>query len=174
MDSVIPPESLINLIMNLEFLGGISNNQKYCFVTKQYVPNIWYYSIWRSFLGESQETNGIATMERICRDASEQWNVYRNNNNFRELLLDAIVKSRHGLQRCHDNYLSLQKTQTATSIRLKSIGPLDNLIPEERKITEGIISKTQNKSVRSNSVTSNNSTEKAKINVSNLEDVDDE
>lgn len=158
MDSAIPPESLLNLILNLEFLGGISNNQKYCFVTKQYVPNKWYFAVWRTFLGESQETNGISMMERICRDATQQWERYKNDKYFSNMLLDAIVKARHGLQKCHDNYISLQKAQTATSIRFSVIGPLDKLIPEDRKYTEGILV---------NSVSSN-----MKESSDNFEDVD--
>lgn len=149
MSSNIPPESLNNLILNLEYLGGISNNQKYCFITKTYVPNTWYYGLWRGIMGESQEINGHSTMERYCRDASQQWEIYKNNEDFSDLLLDAIVKARHGIQRCHDNYQTLQKSQIATSIRISVLGPLDKIIPKSRKDEEGIISGSRTKRIDS-------------------------
>lgn len=43
MDSIIPPESLTNLIKNLEYLGGIPDEHKYCFTTRTYVTNSWFY-----------------------------------------------------------------------------------------------------------------------------------
>lgn len=156
--TVTAPVSLETLIKNLEFLGQISDNQKYCFITRQHVTNAWYHGLWRTILGESQDINGIAQMKEIAKDAVEQWDRYKEDEDFRDMLLDSIVRARHGLQKCHDNYQKLNKTQTATSIRVSAITPLDKLIPEQRKYDEGIISKISNKRTSSISSTPSNRT----------------
>lgn len=136
-----PPVSLVKLYGDLEFLGGIGDNQKYCFGKKTYINNGWIATFWRAIEGESQDINGIATMESICTDAGEHYNHYKNSITFGPKLLDSIVKARHGLGKCVATYRTLQKLTTATNIEIRAIFLLDNIIPEERKLSEGIIHK---------------------------------
>lgn len=140
-ENAIPPVALKKLLLDLDFLSRIPPNHKYCFTTREYVPNDWYYGLFRRFLGEKQAINGISSMRDICNDATQQWDHYKNNSKFNDALLDGIVGARQGIKHCHDNYKTLQKDQLAMEIAIDIIRPLDSLIPEDRKTKEGIISK---------------------------------
>lgn len=148
-DNAIPPVALKKLLLDLDFLAKIPANHKYCFTTRQYVPNTWYFGFYRRFLGEKQEINGNSSMDEICRDTVEQWKRYKNHSKFRNMILDEIVSARQGVQRCRDNYSTLQKTQLAKEIDILIIGPFDNIIPEQRKYDEGIISEITMKEQKS-------------------------
>lgn len=135
----VPPISLKNLYDDLDFLGGIKDKQKYSFSKRYYSGLGWADYFWRRIDGENQDINGIAAMESICTNASQQWDVYKNHDVFGSQLLDKMVSARHGLQRCVNTHDSLQKTVSSSSIKNRSILLLDNAIPYERKVREGII-----------------------------------
>lgn len=137
--SSVPPVSLQNLYVELDFLAGIHDNQKYNFSGKYYVNNDWMGFLWRKLDGENQDVYGVACMENICKNAAEQWDTYRDNRIFNVTLLNKIVAARHGLERCRKTYESKQKTHTSSSITNRAILILDGAIPQERKLTEGII-----------------------------------
>lgn len=120
-------------------MAGIGDNQKYCFKKRTYTNNDWIATFYRAFEGESQDISGITFMESICTDAAEHYETYKSHNIFGQKLLDSIVKARHGLSKCSDTYVSLQKLTTASNIKIRAIFLLDNIIPKERKIAEGII-----------------------------------
>lgn len=136
-----PPISLTKLYNDLEFLGGIGDNQKYSFGERKYTNNDYFATVFRAFRSESQDVNGILNMENICTDAIEQYKVYIDHKVFGKKLLDSIIKARHGLSRCVTTYRTLQRLTTATNIETRAIFLLDNIIPEDRKISEGIIHK---------------------------------
>lgn len=139
MSRSVAPISLTNLFTDLDFLAGIQDKQKYCFAKRYYVTLNWLGAIFRILDSEAQDINGIATMEAICTNASEQWTTYKNNKTFGPTLLNKIVAARHGLNKCALTYESLQKNVTASNIRSRAILTLDNTIPYERKIKEGIV-----------------------------------
>lgn len=141
-ENTVPPVSLANLFRDLDYLAGIGDSQKYCFVHRTYINNGLFSSIYRAFYAESQDTNGISIMENICIDATQQYERYKNNKTFGKPLLDRIVRARHGLNRCKNTYTSLQKGTTASNIEIRIL-TLDNIIPEQRKIDEGIIHKKE-------------------------------
>lgn len=89
-------------------------------------------------MGENQGVNGINMMISICRDASEQWILYKDNDNFNYQLMDAIIKARKGVQRCHDNYQNQGHPNFSTAIRVSVLAPFDKLIPDHIKVEEGI------------------------------------
>lgn len=134
-----PPISLKKLYNDLDFLGGIKDKQKYCFVGRCYVGLGWDGTFWRSWYRESQDIIGISAMESICMDACQQWDTYINHRVFGNQLLDKMVAARHGLQRCADTYYSIQKTIVCDEIKNRAILLLDNTIPYDRKVREGIV-----------------------------------
>lgn len=138
-----PTVSLAKLYADLEFLGGIGDKQKYSFVDRKYINTDWVAIIYRHYINESQDVNGILNMENICTDAVEQYNSYKNDRVFGPKLLDTIVKARHGLSKCATTYKTLQRLTTASNIEIKAIFLLDNIIPEHRKELEGITHKKQ-------------------------------
>lgn len=139
MSRSVAPVSLTNLFTDLDFLAGIQDKQKYCFAKRYYVTLNWLGAIFRIIDSEAQDINGIAVMESICSNAAEQWVTYKSNRTFGPTLLNKIVAARHGLNRCAITYESLQKNVTASNIRSRAILTLDNTIPYERKLKEGII-----------------------------------
>lgn len=141
-----PTVSLAKLYADLEFLGGIGDKQKYSFVDRKYINTDWAAIIYRHYINESQDINGILNMENIATDAVEQYNSYKSDRIFGPKLLDTIVKARHGLSKCAATYKTLQRLTTASNIEIKAIFLLDNIIPENRKIAEGIIHKQRTSS----------------------------
>lgn len=137
--SSVPPISLQNLYVDLDYLSGIHDNQKYNFSGRYYSNDDWLGYVLRKFGGESQDVYGIACMENICKNAAEQWDTYKDNKIFNSTLLNKIVAARHGLERCRKTYETKQKTHTSTSITNRAILILDSAIPYDRKISEGII-----------------------------------
>lgn len=134
-----PPVSLKKLYDDLDFLSGIKDRQKYCFSKRYYTNLSWLDYVWRKLDGENQDVNGIAAMETICMDAGQQFETYHKHPIFGIQLLDKMVSARHGLQRCSNTYDSLQRTVTASSIKNRGILLLDNTIPYDRKVREGIV-----------------------------------
>lgn len=139
--STKPTVSLSKLYTDLEFLGCIGDNQKYSFVDRKYINNDWLAIIFRHYKQESQDINGIMNMQSIATDAVEQYKANEANVVFGPKLLDSIVKARHGLSKCVATYRTLQRLTTASNIEINAIFLLDNIIPEDRKIEEGIIHK---------------------------------
>lgn len=137
--SSVPPVSLSTLYIDLDFLAGINDKQKYCFGGRYYTDPGWIGTFFRLRDNEKQDVNGIAKMESICKDAAEQYETYKCNKIFGPTLLNKIIAARHGLERCVNTYQSNQKVVTASNITNRAILLLDNIIPHERKIKEGII-----------------------------------
>ena len=137
--SAVPPVSLKNLYDDLDFLGGIKDKQKYSFSKRYYSGLGWSDYFWRRLDGENQDVNGIYAMESICINSVQQWDTYHNHQVFGIQLLDKMVIARHGLQRCVNTHDSLQKTVSSSSIKNRAILLLDNAIPYDRKVKEGII-----------------------------------
>jgi hypothetical protein len=133
-----PSVALAKLYVDLEYLGGISNNQKYCFGKRTYINNGWIATVYRLIENESQDVNGLSTMESIVTDAGEQYNHYKDDKTFGPKLLDSIVKARHGVFKCATTYRTLQKLTTASNIEVMIVFVLDNIIPDERKLSEGL------------------------------------
>lgn len=146
--STVPPVSLANLYNDLDFLAGIRDKQKYSFGKRFYTNLDWIGVAYRIRDGEKQDVNGISIMEQICVNASQQWDSYRNNHIFGPELLNKMVAARHGLKRCVDTYESEQKTVSASSIKNRAILLLDNAIPLQRKIKEGIVLENHDTHVR--------------------------
>jgi len=141
-----PTISLSKLYGDLDFLAGIGDNQKYSFIERKYINNDLFAILFRHYRNESQDINGITNIETICTDAVEQFNFYKDNKIFGPKLLDSIIKARHGLNKCANTYKTLQRLTTASNIEIKGIFLLDNIIPDERKISEGIIHKIEHNS----------------------------
>ena len=137
--TTVPPVSLSTLYTDLDFLAGISDKQKYCFGGRYYTDPGWIGLLFRLKDNEKQDVNGISKMELICKDAAEQWETYKNNRLFGPTLMNKVIAARHGLQRCVNTYESLQKITTASNIKNRAILLLDNIIPHDRKLREGII-----------------------------------
>lgn len=137
--STIPPVSLSKLYTDLDFLAGISDKQKYCFGSRYYTDLSWMGIMYRIKDNEKQDVNGISKMELICKDAAEQWETYKNHKIFGYTLLTKIITARHGLQRCVETYESQQRPVTSSNVKNRAILLLDNIIPYDRKIKEGII-----------------------------------
>lgn len=139
MSSTTASISLQNLYLDLDYLAGINDRQKYNFGTRSYVNDDWFGVFWRKFEGENQDIHGIALMENITKNAAEQWETYKTHRVFGIELLDKMVSARHGLERARKTYSDKQKTNTASNIKIRAINVLDNAIPQERKLSEGII-----------------------------------
>lgn len=88
-----------------------------------------------------QSVNGLATMKSIVKNAGEQYEQYSDHKYFGATLLDKIVGARHGLERIAKTYDNVGKNVDASNIRNTAILALDNIIPEDRKISEGICKK---------------------------------
>lgn len=146
MMTTTPPVSLLNLYVQLDYLAGIKDRQKYNFTDKTYVNDDWIGFIWRKWGGDNQDIYGISIMANICENAAQQYLVYKENNVFGKELLDKMISARHGLERCRVTYDTKQKTNTVSNIKNKAILVLDNAIPYERKIEEGIILNSKNDS----------------------------
>lgn len=144
--STTPPVSLQNLYVELDYLAGIRDRQKYNFTDRTYVNDDWIGFLWRKWGGENQDIYGISVMENICKNAAEQFIQYKNDEVFGNELLDKMVSARHGLERCRVTYESKQKTNTVSNIKNRGILVLDNAIPIERKLKEGIIIRNKTES----------------------------
>lgn len=141
--SSVAPVSLQNLYVDLDYLSGIGNNQKYNFIDRTYINDDWIGYLWRKLGGENQDIYGISIMENICKNAAEQWENYKDNTKFNSILLDKMVAARQGLDRCKSTYEQRHKTSTAGNINNRAIMVLDSAIPLERKIEEGITLQTR-------------------------------
>lgn len=152
MSEQVPNTALSSLYDDLDFLGGIMDNQKYCFGKRYYVGLDWYGIFLRMRDSESQDINGSFIMGNICTNTAQQWDVYKDHPVFGKILLDKIIKARHGLARVIKTYKSIQKNVTASSIENKAIIILDNLIPHHIKINEGILLPDNSKSPPINNI----------------------
>lgn len=146
MSSPIPTVHLQNLFSDLDFLAIALPGQKPCFKNRYYVekqiftsPTTWFGPIWRGIDGEKQEVVGNNAIDKICKDASQSYESYKNDENFGPILMDKIVAARQGLDIIAKTYESISKTVIASTIRNGGIIILDNTIPRARKLKEGII-----------------------------------
>lgn len=140
--SYVPTESLQNLFTDLDFLSLAMDGQKPCFKGRYYTnADSWIGSLFRMKDGEIQSVNGLATMKSIVKNAGEQYGQYSNHKYFGSTLLEKIVGARHGLERIAKTYDNVGKNVDASNIRNTAILALDNIIPEDRKISEGICKK---------------------------------
>ena len=137
--SSIPSESLQKLFNDLDFLSASLTNQKPCFKNRFYVDSdSWIGYFWRRIDGENQANSGNSEINSICRNASENYESYKNNKFFGIILLNKIVEARKGLDRIRNTYKKLNQISTVSSIN-NNILILDNVIPIDRKITEGFL-----------------------------------
>jgi hypothetical protein len=146
MTTTTAPISLQNLFLDLDYLAGIKDRQKYNFTSRSYVNDDWVGFFWRKMEGETQDIHGISAMENITKNAAEQWITYKKHNTFGPELLDKMVDARHGLERARVTYADKQKTNTASNIKIRAIQVLDNAIPESKKLEVGITLKTKTSS----------------------------
>lgn len=139
MTDSIPPESLQDLFVDLDFISSAMIGQKPCFKNRYYVSGDSYVGYWlRRLDGENQGVNGNSKINSICRNASESYLSYGNNVYYGSALLDKIVEARKGLDRIRSTYRNLNQISTVSSIN-NSILILDNVIPKDRKIFEGFL-----------------------------------
>lgn len=139
MSSTTAPISLQNLFLDLDYLAGINDRQKYCFSSRTYINDDWVGTLWRKWGGENQDIYGIAMMDNIAKNAAEQYVSYEKHRVFGPELLDKMVAARHGLERARKTYAEKQKTNTASNIKIRAINVIDNAIPESRRLSEGIL-----------------------------------
>lgn len=146
MTHTVPTVHLDDLFGRLDFLALALPGQKPCFKGEYYIdkqslysPTTWLGPIWRSIDGEKQDVTGNVEITKICTNAAQTYASYKDEDNFGPMLLDKIINARQGLARIAQTYDSIGKRVTASAIRNSGIFILDNIIPHERKILEGIV-----------------------------------
>jgi hypothetical protein len=135
----IPTESLKNVFIDLDFLSGIMENQKYCFKNRYYVDKKSIFgSIVRMIDSECLDISGITKIGSICKNAVELFETIQIPT-FKNILQEKIISARKGLERTAITYETLNKNVTASNIRNQGILLLDGVLSNEIKLKEGFI-----------------------------------
>lgn len=136
------PEQLRKCFNDLDFIAGIKDNQKVCFKKRYYVKkDDWFGALWRTFDSECLIISGIAEIQSICKITLDLYGIYINDPDYGEELVDKIISARKGLMRLTETYKSLGKIVECDTIRNSAIIDLDKLIPMDRKISEGFVTR---------------------------------
>lgn len=134
------PEQLRRIFNDLDFIGGIKDNQKVCFKKRYYVKkDDWFGALWRTLDNECLNITGISEIQSICSITLSIYETYKNDPDYGEIFLDKIVAARKGLMRLMETYKSLGKIVESDAIKNSAIIDFDKMIPIERRIQEGFI-----------------------------------
>ena len=99
------PVHLEELFDMMDFIGSAIKGNKICFKNKTFVESkSWFGSLFRRYNGENQATRGNEIVRKCCKESSEAYRQYKSHP-LGKIILDKILKLRHGIQIIISNYI---------------------------------------------------------------------